>query len=138
MKKLATLLFSVLLMASASVCARSAEPVVDWVDQSVTTASGKALTTEELQKVLVRAAEAKKWLVTPQPDGKALASLSWNGGKHTIVVELTSTTERYSLRYKDSINMKYGMRDEKPVIHPHYNRFVGELRDAIRVELLKL
>ena len=137
MNRVKAFLFSLLLLASASVWARTPEPVVDLLDQSVATASGKAVTAEEVQQVVIRAAEAKKWLVTLQPDGKALASLSWNN-KHTIVVELVSKADRYSLTYNDSINMKYGLRDGKPVIHPHYNRFVGELRDAIHVELLKL
>ena len=137
MKRVQLVFLALALVVSASVMARTPEPIVDLFDQPVATASGKTPTVEEVQQALKHAAESKKWLVTPQADGKMLASLSWHN-KHTIVVELAGKAESFSISYKDSVQMNFRMRDEKPVIHPYYNRFVGELRDAIRVELMKL
>lgn len=137
MKALKTILFALALIMSGSVMARPPVPMVDVVDQPVATASGKSLTAEETQDAIRSAAEGRKWVVTPTPDGKMVASLSWNSNKHTIVVTIMATAERYSIAYKDSVNMHYGMRDGQPIIHPYYNRFVDELRDAIRVELMK-
>jgi hypothetical protein len=137
MKALKSVLFALALIVSGSAIARPPVPMTDVVDQPIATASGKSLTAEETQAAIRSAAESRKWVVTPISDGKIAASLSWNSNKHTIVVTITPTAERYSIAYKDSVNMHYGVRDGQPVIHPYYNRFVDELRDAIRVELMK-
>lgn len=139
MKAFKFIVFALTILASGAVLARASVPVVDLVDQPVTTASGKALTVDEVQKAIRSAAEARKWVVVTQPDGRLAASLSWSGNKHTIVINIACQPDRYALTYKDSINMNYTTNlDGKPVIHPYYNRFVGELRDAIRVEFMKL
>ena len=139
MKSIRFILFALAVLASGSVLGRASVPVVDLVDQPVATASGKALTAEDVQMTIRAVAEARKWTVVTQPDGRLAASLSWNGNKHTIVINIACQPDRYSLTYKDSINMNYTTNlDGKPVIHPHFNRFVGELRDAIRVEFMKL
>ena len=137
MKILQIAAFALALLVSGSVLARSPVPITEVMDQPIATASGKTLTAEEALAAIRSAAEGRKWVVTPQDDGKLVASLSWNSNKHTIVVTITSSADRYSIAYKDSVNMRYGTQDGKPVIHPYYNRFVGELRDAIRVELMK-
>ena len=137
MKPLKSVLFALTLLVSGSVLARPPVPMTEVVEQSVVTTSGKTLTIEEIQQATRTAAEGRKWVVSQQPDGNLVASLSWNANKHMIVVTIAFTPERYSITYKDSINMRYGKEDEKPVIHPHYNKFVGELRDLIRVELMK-
>ena len=137
MKILQITVFALALLVSGSVLARPPVPMADVVDKPIATASGKALTAEETLAAIRSAAEGRKWVVTPQDDGKLVASLSWNSNKHTIVVTITSSADRYSIAYKDSVNMRYGTQDGKPVIHPYYNRFVDELRDAIRVELMK-
>ena len=139
MKALRFIAFALAVLASGAVLARASVPVVNLLDQPVTTASGKALTVEEVQKAIRSAAEARKWVVVTQPDGRLAASYSWNGNKHTIVINIACQPDRYSLTYKNSVNMNYATDLEgKPMIHPYYNRFVGELRDAIRVEFMKL
>ena len=54
------------------------------------------------------------------------------------MVNITCSPESYSLTYRDSINMKYRMVEGVPNIHPHYNRFVGELKQAIQNNLQNL
>jgi hypothetical protein len=54
------------------------------------------------------------------------------------MVNIEPTTTEYSVRYANSINMKYEAINGQPVIHPHYNKFVNELIQSIRIELLKL
>ena len=139
MKAIKFIVFALAVLASGAVLARASVPVVDLPDQPVTTASGKALSVDEVQQTIRSAAEARKWVVVTQPDGRLAASYSWNGNKHTIVINIACQADRYSLTYKDSVNMNYATNlDGKAMIHPHYNRFVGELRDAIRVEFMKL
>jgi hypothetical protein len=56
---------------------------------------------------------------------------------HTVIVDIVPGPDSYSVRYADSINMKYGVENGSPVIHPFYNKWVDELIDSIRVELKK-
>lgn len=138
MKTFKTVLFLLAFAVSGAAFARTPEPVVNLVDQAVTPASGKVLTADEVKQAIGKVAQEKKWVVTPLPDGKLNASLSWNGNKHTIVVEIACDAGRYSVTYKDSINMNYLVKDGQPVIHPYYNRHVNTLRDAIRVEMMRM
>jgi hypothetical protein len=58
--------------------------------------------------------------------------------KHTIVVDISYSPNKYSLAYQNSINMNFKMQDSKPIIHPHYNRWVGDLLAQVRLEMGKL
>ena len=60
------------------------------------------------------------------------------GKKTWVGVLIACTADRYSIAYKDSDNMKYSPGDGQPLIYPYYNRFVGELNNAIRAELARL
>jgi len=65
------------------------------------------------------------------------------------MVEIVYSADKYSVTYRDSINMNYhseakydsrlpnsgANRATGPVIHPAYNTWVQELKDAIRIEL---
>ena len=138
MRAFKTVLFLLTITVSGVVFARTPEPVVNLYDQPVVAASGKTLSVDDVKQLITKVAHEKNWVVTPAGDRKLNASLSWNGNKHTIVVSIAYETDRYSVTYKDSINMKYEVSDGKAVIHPYYNRYVSGLREAIRVELLRL
>ena len=144
MKSIKWLIFALGVAISGAALARLPVAIIDFPDQPVVTASGNGLTVEQVQEAIRKAASEKKWVVGSNPNGTMLASLSWNNNKHTIMVEITASPDRYSLKYNNSINMNYGRsRGDydipygQPIIHPYYNRFVGELRDGIRLELMK-
>lgn len=144
MKTIKWLLFTITLVISGAVFARTSVPVVDFLDQPVATSSGKALTLGQVQDIIRKVAGEKKWVVTSNPNGVMLASLAWKANKHTIMVQITVTPDHYSIKYNNSINMKYeissgenGIPSGQQIIHPYYNRFVNELREGIRVELTK-
>ncbi len=137
MKVFKAILFVFALIMSSAAFARAAVPIIDLLDQPADTASGKALTVEQLQQTIRIAALGRNWSVTPQANGKIQASLSWNN-KHMIAVEIICKENSYSIVYKDSINMKYEIFSGQPVIHPFYNDRVGELRRAIQIELTKI
>jgi len=48
------------------------------------------------------------------------------------------TAMQYSVKYVSSVNMKYEVQSGTRVIHPFYNKYVEELIQSIRAELLKL
>ena len=146
-------LFAALLGAGPALAQRVAVPLVNHPDLPVATSSGKALPAERVRQAIQDAAKTRGWTLATNPSGKIIATL--NVRTHMIMVEISYSPEKYSMTYKDSSNMKYApnaqtdsrinsantgyVRDgyNGPVIHPNYNRWVQELKDAIRMELLK-
>src|SRR6267143_6452002 len=128
------------LVAASAVHARSTVPIIDHEKIAVVTGSGKSIDADSVKKAIAAgASNGRKWELRPAADGKTLqAALSWNANKHTIVVEIVPTATQYSVKYVSSINMKYEVQSGTRVIHPHYNKFVEELIQSIRAELLKL
>ena len=117
--------------------ARSSVPIVNHENVSVPSSSDKVPTAAEVRQAILAAAEAKGWVIAPQPDGKLLATLKVRN-KHAIVVEISYAADQYSLTYKESINMNYAERDGEQLIHPNYNKWTQGLIDAIHTEMLNL
>ena len=122
---------------SLNAYAREPVPIINYDNIPVATASGKPLAVEQVKQAILVAAATKNWSVEPQADDHLLAMFS-KQGKHTISVAISYTTDKYSLNYSDSTNMKFGEREGQLVIHPFYNKWVQNLKEAIRIELLKI
>ena len=137
MKFVESLLVVCIALFSLNAVAREAVPIVNYDQIAVATRSGQAPSAEQLRQAIVAAASGKGWSIARQADGKLLATLVVRN-KHTIVVEIACTADKYSLRYKDSINMKFEERDGQQLIHPFYNKWVLDFKEAIRIEVLKL
>jgi hypothetical protein len=137
MKFLKSLVIVVIALFSLNVVARETVPIINYDTIAVATNSSKAPSAEQVKQAIITAAGSKGWSIAYQADGKLLATLVVRS-KHTIVVEIGSTADSYSLRYKDSTNMNFGERDGVPSIHPYYNKWVLYFKETIRVELLKL
>ncbi len=135
--KLVSLLFFVLALIAAPAIAREPVPVIDLPNNAVATNSGKTVTAEQVKQAILTAAASKGWTVAQQPDRQLVATILVRN-KHTVVVDIAYSAESYSIVYKDSINMKFGVVDGSKVIHPYYNRWTQALKEAIRIELLKL
>ena len=118
--------------------ARSTVPVIERENVSVITGSGKPVNNEALKRAIIDggAAGARKWEVVPAADGRSLRG-TYKVRTHTVVVDIVPGPASYSVKYADSINMKYAVEDGSRVIHPFYNKWVDELIDSIRVELKK-
>ena len=102
--------FSVLICAtlvSLHAIARAPVPIINYDNVPVATSSGKALQVEQIKQAIQTAAAAKAWSIAFQADGKLLATLNVRN-KHIIVVEIEYSADKYSLKYKDSTNMKFG------------------------------
>lgn len=138
MKFIKFIFFVFAAILSLNVAAREPIPIINYDNLVIATSSGKVLQPEQVKQAILAAAGTKNWTIAHQSDGKLLATLSVQGGKHVIVTEIAYASDKYSLNYKDSTNMKYGTRDGEAVIHPFYNKWVQQLKEAIRVELLKL
>jgi hypothetical protein len=146
-------LFAALLGAGPALAQRVAVPLVDYPNLPVATASGKVLSAEQVKQAIQNATKAKGWAIAFDSAGNVIATL--NVRAHMIMVQIAYSPEKYSITYKDSSNMKYAPNAQAdnrinsansgytrdgyngPVIHPNYNRWTGDLKDAIRVELQK-
>jgi hypothetical protein len=103
----------------------------------VVTADGKVPTLEQVRQAITKAAISSGWALAKTGDAQFEATLVVRG-KHTVVVSIPFSPEKFSVLYTSSTNMKYDARGGKPVIHPNYNVWTGNLVSAIRRELVKL
>lgn len=136
MNKMRVILFLGAVLASASALAREAVPIVNHENVAITT-SGKPASADKVKQAIMTAATAQKWDVSAAQPGTLTATLHVRG-KHTVVVDILYTADHFSVKYRDSVNMKYEVKDNTPVIHPFYNKWVQRLVDAIQVETKKL
>lgn len=127
------------LVFTGAVHARDAVPMQQFENVKIITGSGKPVEPEAARKAILDAGDTgkRRWQVAQAPDGKNLiATTSWQD--HAITVQIEVSGDTFSVRYADSVNLKYGMMDGKPVIHRNYNRLVADLVNAISGQLLKL
>jgi len=129
---------SIALLGLGANAQRMPVPIIDHDNVPVAVAPGKMASPASVKEAIIAAARNKAWEVTEQSSGKLVATLHVRG-KHTVVTEITYNAENFSLKYRDSTNMKYEAagKDGKPAIHPFYNRWVIELKDAITKELAR-
>jgi hypothetical protein len=132
------LMLATLAIATGAHAQRPPVPIVNHENVPVTTSSGKQPTAEQVKQAIINGAVAKKWTVTHTADGQKLHVKLFVNNKHTVVSEIENTDKSYSIRYVSSIDMKFAVVDNVPVIHPYYNRWVTELMNSIRVEFQKL
>ena|SRR5438105_5691484 len=139
MKSLRVLLMMILALAASFPAAaqRKPVPVINYENVAVAGPAGKTLSAAEVKQAIQSAAAAKQWDLADQGPGRMLATLHVRG-KHTAMTEIRYTPERFSLVYKDSMNLKYvPAPDGTGLIHPFYNRWAEELKEAIRTALAK-
>ena len=138
------------LLSTTAIAQRALVPIVDHKDISVATSSGKPVTAEQVRDTIVAAGKKLNWDMAFAADGGLVGTLVV-ANKHTISVDIGITAAKYSVKYRSSINMKYGTSgaphysrgnapstEGVPVIHPAYNQWVQSLVTAIDAELRKL
>lgn len=145
--------------ASALFCsaahARPTVPVINHLDVPVMTSSGNPVTADQVRDTIAKAAEKKGWAVMRSPNSELLSAKLVVRNKHTIIVSISYSAERFSIKYQDSINMNYSLSDGPqntgsymqytetasgtpagtPLIHPFYNNWVNDLLKSISEEL---
>lgn len=118
-----------------AVAARAAGPLVEYENVAATTSGGKPATAEQIKKAFMVGGARRSWAFTEAGDN-LVGTL--NVRTHQIVVDILIQEGKYSVLYKSSVNMKYGMEEGKKVIHPQYNNWVNNLLGDMRAELAKL
>ena len=103
-------------------------------DMPVATGSGKAISAETLRQVIIAAGQQRRrqWAFSNAGDDKLIGTLAVRA--HRIEVEVEYSPERVWVRYKSSEHLKA----QDGNIHPSYNKWVGELVNAMRAQLTRL
>lgn len=143
MKLLNVLVGLLMAVSVGAASARTPVPIVNFDNVTFATATGKKPDETQIQQAIIRAAMQHQWTTTPAGDNKLIATLNVRG-KHTVIVDISWAADTYTIRYKSSVNMDFAEQGKGaapqpgPVIHPFYNKWVGNLRDGINRELSQL
>lgn len=121
--------------ASTAVAARSAGPLVEYEDIAATTGGGQPASSDQIRRAFMAGGARRNWTFTDDGAGKLVGRLSVR--THQISVDIPIADGKFSIRYKDSVNMKYGEEEGKKVIHPQYNNWVANLLGDMRAELAR-
>ncbi len=128
-KSPAVLIFLILALvfATSPAHARAARPLVnpapaDW---------GCALTLSEVKDGIEAGMLARGWAPAEISEGHITASIIVRG-KHTLIVDIDYTESSFSIKYKDSKNLKYSANSAGiKKIHPNANSWMKNLKTSI-------
>jgi hypothetical protein len=113
-------------------------PIVNHENVLAERAGGRAASAGDVKKAILAAAEAtgRKWVVSEPAPGLLVAT--YHVRTHTVITEIRYADGRFSVAYRDSVNMKYAPgADGRGVIHPFYNQWVQDFVQAVRLELAR-
>jgi hypothetical protein len=133
MKILRILLSLALLAAAFPAGAARTAALLNYEELPVQSSDGKPLGLEQIRKAIISGAATRQWAASVQPGN--VVQLTYSRGKHTAVVRVKYSAKTYSINYVDSTDLNYSMEGGKPVIHPTYNSWINNLRQAIDVQL---
>jgi hypothetical protein len=109
-----------------------ATPIYNVNNASVTAPSGGSYTRDEVKTAILRAGNDLGWEMTPAEPGHLIGTL--NIRRHMAQVDIYYDRNSYSIKYKDSANLKYDGSN----IHRNYNSWIKNLDEHIRRELTSM
>jgi hypothetical protein len=124
-------------IALPAAAGRAGVQIVNYDNVSVVNAQGRAATAEQIRKAFDFAAVGRGWQITHTGPSSMVASYN-KQGKHQVSTDITYAHGTFSLKYRDSVNMRYEPAGEgQGLIHPHYNKWVQFLVDDARAALIR-
>lgn len=117
-----------LLLISPLAQARSA-PLYN--PEPISVPAGKSL--EQVKTAIRSALLSRGWEGTAASANHIVGTLHVR--KHTAVIDIHYDTKEIKISYKDSNQLNYEMKDNKPFIHPNYNGWIQKLEKDIRVKI---
>ena len=99
------------------------KPVYNVDEATLPIAAGHSL--EEISQAIKLAGSGLGWEVKEKSSGHNVGTLHLR--EHKAVVDITYTTEDFSIKYKNSVNLKY----DGTKIHQNYNGWIQNLERAI-------
>lgn len=107
-------------------------PIQNVNDQTIV--MNKADATEaDVKQAIINAGASLGWIMKANQPGHILGILRIRA--HEAQVDIDYNTKNYSIKYKDSINLKYDASGEVPTIHSNYTSWVQNLDRAIQSQL---
>ena len=120
-------------LLSATITANAAcmrcDPIYNVADAPVTSASGKALSNDQVKQAIIRAGAALGWQMREAGHGKLSGHLVVR--KHTAEVEIPYSSKSFSIIYKNSTNLDAS----EGQIHKNYNGWIQNLSKGINAQL---
>lgn len=104
-------------------------PIMNVEKAAVTSASGKALTQDQVRTAIVRAGSSLGWQMKDEGPGKLVGTLQLR--THTAVVEIPYSTTNYSIKYRSSVDLM----ESGGNIHKNYNGWIQNLTRGITAQL---
>jgi hypothetical protein len=118
-----------ILLIAASMAACTTAPILNVSDAAATSASGKALSADQVRSAIVRAGSALGWQMKDEGPGKLTGRLQLRD--HTAVVDIPYSASKYSIVYKSSTNLQ----EKSGQIHKNYNGWIQNLTRGINAQL---
>ncbi len=127
-----SLIGAILVLMAVSIISCRMGPVLNVEGEPITLGTGEKVTLQQIEKAIRRAGASRGWVMAPQSLGHLVGTL--NQRQHIAVVDVTFDTKSYSIRYKDSTNLKY----DGTSIKRNYNNWIKFLTQSINRELAGL
>ena len=131
MKKLLQALLITLALCSAAQ-ARESVPIINFENQAIITASGKRLSSDQIKAAIIRAASTVQWAASENGNDQLMSATLTVRNKHTMRVSIAYTSDKFSVTYKDSINMNYRVgADPLQTVNPAAARMNERTNDCL-------
>ena len=91
----------------------------------------QGMSSDRVYKAIKAAGNSKGWIITKVNSGLAMGKL--NARKHQAIVEIPYTSNSFSIKYKNSLNLKHDAQTGQ--IHSNYNGWIQNLENAINFQL---
>ena len=104
-------------------------PILNVNDAPVATASGKALSKDQVRSAIVRAGAALGWQMKDEGPNMLVGSIQLRN--HTAVIEIPYSATTYALKYRSSTNL----HEKDGQIHKNYNGWIQNLTRGINAQL---
>jgi hypothetical protein len=127
MNRKIVLIFLVLVVALGIGCRTSLIRNVE--NAPITLQEGQNPSMKEIEKAIIVAGAGLGWRIKPVSPGNLVGTLALRD--HVAVVDIKVDTEKYSITYKDSTNLKYDGTN----IHSNYNGWIQNLEKSINAHL---
>ena len=117
----------ILLTLSGTAMAAKIENLIDV--QVPTNIDGSSPSKEEVREAIISGCKKKNWIPVIDDNGNIVCSITVRS-RHFAEVEISYTTEKFSIVYKSSRGLDYN--EKKQRIHRNYNKWVYNLSDSIQ------
>ena len=107
----------------------SVVPIMNVKDAVATSASGKALTKDEVRSAILRAGSTLGWQIKDESPDLLVGTIQLR--KHLAVIEIPYSANSYSIKYRSSNNLD----ESSGKIHKNYNGWIQNLTRGINAQL---